>query len=57
MINPQNICDKMPLSEYSFKKYKPFTEHLLPLTKNNEQYLLIEQPEVEYNIIQYIIIL
>jgi len=43
MINPNNITDNMKPLEYRFNKSKKFIEDILPLTKYNEQYIIVRQ--------------
>lgn len=43
MINPNNITDNMKPYEYRFSKNKEFIEDTLPLTKYNEQYIIVRQ--------------
>ncbi len=43
MIDPNNIVDDMKPIEFRFKKNKEFVEDVLPLTKYNEQYIIVRQ--------------
>lgn len=43
MIEPNNIVDNMKPYEFRFNKNKKFIEDILPLTKFNEQYIIVRQ--------------
>lgn len=43
MIEPNNIIDNMKPFEFRFNKNKEFIEDFLPLTKYNEQYIIVRQ--------------
>ena len=43
MINPNNITDNMSPWEYRFNKNKEFIEDILPLTKYDEQFVIVRQ--------------
>jgi len=43
MLKPNNIIDNMMPLEFRFNKNKEFIEDFLPLTKYNEQYIIIRQ--------------
>ena len=56
IIDSSKIMDNMKTYEFRFQKKQNFSEYILPLTKNNEQYLLIKQKDNQYNFIHYYII-
>lgn len=56
MIDPTKITDSMKPPEYRFNKYGEFLEFILPLTKHQEQYLLLKQQNKKQDCIHYYIL-
>ncbi len=56
MIDPTKITDGMKPPEYRFNKYGEFLDFILPLTKNQEQYLLLKQQDKKQDCIHYYIL-
>ncbi len=56
MIDPSKITDTMKPPEFRFNKHGEFLEFILPLTKYQEQYLLLKQKDNKQDSVHYYII-